>query len=140
MNSLSKDIKPKILVIDDDPSALELIKALLTPLNYYVLPASSGQEGLDIMKHIDPDLVLLDLLMPGMDGWQVCSEIRNFSSIPIIIISVIDSSEVITGILNNGADGYLTKPFSTRRLTSLIDNLIRRSNTEKIAQLNHLSC
>jgi DNA-binding response OmpR family regulator len=131
--------QPTILVIDDDPSALELIKVLLTPLNYRVVLANSGHEGMQLIKQISPDLILLDLLMPGMDGWQVCSEIRKFSLVPIIIISVIDSSEVITNTLNNGADGYLTKPVSTNGLTALIDNLLRRAETEKNAQLNQFT-
>jgi DNA-binding response OmpR family regulator len=125
--------KPKILIIDDDPSALELFQILLTP-NYYVLTASSGQEGLRLIKQSSPDLILLDLLMPGMDGWQVCGEIRKFSEIPIIIISVIDSSEVISNILNLGADVFMNKPVSSSRLIAHINTLIRRASTEKLAQ------
>ncbi|MBS1249141.1 MAG: Alkaline phosphatase synthesis transcriptional regulatory protein PhoP [Chloroflexi bacterium] len=109
---------PKILVIDDDPSAIELFQILLAMTDYDVLTASSGKEGIELARRLKPDLIILDLLMPRMDGLQVCSEIREFSKIPIIIISVIASSEVITKALNLGADEYLTKPVSPNMLTA----------------------
>jgi len=128
---LKNSIKPKILVIDDDLSTTELFQILLAPTDYEVLTTNSGKEGIELAQHTSPDLIFLDLLMPNMDGWQVCSEIRKFSKTPIIIISVIASSEIITDILNLGADDYLTKPFSPKILYAHINNLLRRANAEK---------
>lgn len=124
--------KAKILIIDDDPSATELFRILLAPTGYNVLTTNSGEKGIELSRHFAPDLIILDLLMPRLDGWQVCSEIRQFSKVPIIIISVIDSSEVITKALNLGADEYLPKPVSPNMLTASINNLLRRAYSEKI--------
>ncbi|OQY27824.1 MAG: hypothetical protein B6I38_09740 [Anaerolineaceae bacterium 4572_5.1] len=126
--------KPKILVIDDDYTATELFRILLEPANYTVLTANSGEQGLELIQQSAPDLVILDLLMPGMDGWQTCTEIRKFSHIPIIIISVITASDVIAKALNLGADEYLPKPVSPNMLIASINNLLRRANSEKLTR------
>ena len=130
--SINTSIKPRILVIDDDVYTTELFQILLAPTDYELLTTNSGKEGIELAQNASPDLIFLDLLMPNMDGWQVCSEIRKFSKIPIIIISVIASSEIITDILNLGADDYLSKPFSPKILYAHINNLLRRANTEKL--------
>jgi len=135
MNTSTKSSRKfKILIIDDDSSTTELFQILLAPMDYDVLTANSGEKGLELTRHASPDLIILDLLMPRMDGWQVCSEIRKFSEIPIIIISVIASSEVITKVLNLGADEYIPKPVSPNMLTAHINNLLRRANAEKITR------
>ena len=130
-----KSSKPQILVIDDDPSATELFQIFLSPREFTVLTANSGDRGIEIMQEDSPDLVLLDLLMPGIDGWQVCSKIRQFSKVPIIIISVIPSSNAITKALNLGADDYLPKPVSPTMLKASIKNLLRRARSEKDTRL-----
>ncbi|RLD05304.1 MAG: hypothetical protein DRI56_09920 [Chloroflexota bacterium] len=132
MTTLASSLKSKILIIDDDPTATELLEVLLASSDYHVITTYSGEKGLEIIHQNPPDLIILDLLMPGMDGWQTCLEIRKFSNIPIIIISVITSPEIIAKTLNLGADEYLTKPVSVSMLTACVENLIRRANTEKI--------
>ena len=124
--------KPRILIIDDDPAATELFKILLASADYDVTTTYSGEKGIELIHQNPPDLIILDLLMPDMDGWQVCSGIRKFSNVPIIIISVITSPKVIAKVLNLGADEYLTKPVSVNILIACVENLIRRANTEKI--------
>lgn len=132
MNYTISRAKSKILIIDDDPTVTELFQVLLTSQGHDVIVTQSGKKGVEIACENLPDVIILDLLMPGMNGWQVCAEIRKFSNVPIIIISVVTSPEAIADILNLGADEYLVKPVSGKMLTAAIENLVRRANTEKI--------
>ncbi len=124
---------PTILVIDNDPSTSEVFKKLLTSKNYHVLTTNSSKESLDIVQRIMLDLIILDLLMPEMDGWQLCTAIREMTRTPILIISAIESSEIITKTLNLGADDYLVKPVSSYTLLAHVKNLVRRHKTEELA-------
>ncbi|MGB2955988.1 MAG: response regulator [Anaerolineales bacterium] len=124
---------PTILVIDNDPSTAEVFKKLLTSKDYHVLTTNSSKESLDIVQRIMIDLIILDLLMPEMDGWQLCTAIREMTRTPILIISAIESSEIITKTLNLGADDYLVKPVSSYTLLAHVKNLVRRHKTEELA-------
>ena len=124
---------PTILVIDNDPSTAEVFKKLLTSKDYHVLTTNSSKESLDIVQRIMLDLIILDLLMPEMDGWQLCTAIREMTRTPILIISAIESSEIITKTLNLGADDYLVKPVSSYTLVAHVKNLVRRHKTEELA-------
>ncbi|NOQ38880.1 MAG: response regulator [Anaerolineales bacterium] len=124
---------PTILVIDNDPSTAEVFKKLLTSKDYHVLTTNSSKESLDIVQRIMLDLIILDLLMPEMDGWQLCTAIREMTRTPILIISAIESSEIITKTLNLGADDYLVKPVSSYSLLAHVKNLVRRHKTEELA-------
>jgi len=124
---------PSILVIDNDPSTAEVFKKLLTSKDYHVLTTNSSKESLDIVQRIMLDLIILDLLMPEMDGWQLCTAIREMTRTPILIISAIESSEIITKTLNLGADDYLVKPVSSYTLLAHVKNLVRRHKTEELA-------
>jgi len=124
---------PTILVIDNDPSTAEVFKKLLTSKDYHVLTTNSSKESLDIVQRIMLDLIILDLLMPEMDGWQLCTAIREMTRTPILIISAIESSEIITKTLNLGADDYLVKPVSSFTLLAHVKNLVRRHKTEELA-------
>lgn len=119
-----------ILVIDDDPAMIELLKLLLEPMAANITASTSGGEGVDLLKTIKPDIVILDLMMPIMDGWQVCQSIREFSSVPILILSALDSPGVVATALNAGADDYLIKPVPSGVLTAHINNLLKRSKPE----------
>lgn len=119
-----------ILVIDDDPAMIELLKLLLEPMAANITASTSGSEGVDLLKTIKPDIVILDLMMPIMDGWQVCQSIREFSSVPILILSALDSPGVVATALNAGADDYLIKPVPSGVLTAHINNLLKRSKPE----------
>ena len=118
----------KILIIDDDPAFLNLVEQVLTQKGYEVLKASSGREGLRLIFDQRPDLVLLDVVIPGVDGWQVCSRIREISDIPIIMITGRHKSEedIVRG-LDYGADDYLTKPLGSRELVARVRAVLRRA-------------
>ena len=116
----------KILVIDDDPAITELLKILLVPATSDVLTANSGEEGVELVKNESPEVVILDLMMPGMDGWQVCKHIREFSDVPIIILSALDNPGMVARTLDSGADDYLIKPVPSGTLIAHINNLVRR--------------
>ena len=133
MNSQYQKINPTILVIDNDPSTAAVFKKLLTAKDYHVLTTNSSKESLDIVQRVMLDLIILDLLMPEMDGWQLCTAIREMTRTPILIISAIESSEIITKTLNLGADDYLVKPVSSYTLLAHVKNLVRRHKTEELA-------
>ncbi len=117
----------KILVIDDDANLSELLKIYFDNEGYDVKVASDGMEGLSYFKIFSPDLVLLDIMMPKKDGWQVCREIREISSKPIIMISAKgDVFDKVLG-LELGADDYLVKPFDVKELSARVKAVLRRS-------------
>ncbi len=124
---------PSILVIDNDPSTAAVFKKLLMSKDYHVITTNSSKESLDIVQRVMLDLIILDLLMPEMDGWQLCTAIREMTRTPILIISAIESSEIITKTLNLGADDYLVKPVSSYTLLAHVKNLVRRHKTEELA-------
>ena len=118
----------KTLIIDDDPIFLRLVDQVLTHQGYEVHKAGSGQEGLRLLFAEKPDLVLLDVVMPGMDGWQTCSLIREVSDVPIIMLTGQRKAEqdIVTG-LNYGADEYLIKPVGNEELVARVQAVLRRT-------------
>jgi DNA-binding response OmpR family regulator len=120
----------KILVIDDDPAMTELLKLLLEPTQAELLTSNSGEEGIRLVKEQTPDIVVLDLMMPKIDGWQVCKAIREFSSMPILVLSALDSPGVVATALDAGADDYLIKPVPSGVLIAHINNLLKRKRPE----------
>jgi DNA-binding response OmpR family regulator len=124
----------KILVIDDDEGMTELLSLLLAPASSEVIIANSGQEGIDLIKKHNPDVIILDLMMPGMNGWSICKQIRQFNDVPILILSAMDAPGVVAQALDVGADDYLVKPVSSGTLIAHLNKLIRRS---KVSQSSH---
>jgi two-component system KDP operon response regulator KdpE len=116
----------KILVIDDDPSLIALLYHSLTDEGYEVYKAHDGQEGLRQIYNRQPDLIILDILMPKMDGWQVCRRTREMSDVPIIMLTTRGNEEDIVRGLDCGADDYLTKPFSVKELLARVRSVLRR--------------
>ncbi len=118
----------KILVIDDDPAFCKLVEQVLTQKGYEVLKAGSGQAGLRLLFAHKPDLVLLDVVMPGMDGWQTCNRIRDISDIPIIMLTGKHKEEddIVRG-LDYGADDYLIKPLGGKELVARVRATLRRA-------------
>ena len=117
----------KILVVDDDTNICELLRLYLTKEGYQVTVANDGEEGLEKFNAVKPDMVLLDIMLPVMDGWAVCAHIREKAKTPIIMLTA--KSEVndrITG-LEMGADDYLVKPFEMKELMARINAVLRRS-------------
>ena len=118
----------KILVIDDDPAFARLVEHVLTQKGYEVLNASRGEDGLRLLFAHRPDMVLLDLVMPGMNGWQACSRIREISDIPIIMLTAQEKAEedIVRG-LDCGADDYLIKSVGSRELVARVRAVMRRA-------------
>jgi two-component system, OmpR family, KDP operon response regulator KdpE len=127
---MNSEERMRILVIDDDPAMTDLLKLLLQPTQAYILTANSGKEGLELAQKQQPDIVLLDLMMPEMDGWEVCKAIREFSAMPILVLSALDSPGTVAAALDAGADDYLIKPVPSGVLLAHINNLIRRTRTD----------
>ncbi len=119
----------RILIIDDDPASTELIKILLASFPAEVYSSNLPAEGIEIARKIKPDLILLDLWMPEMDGRQVCKAIRQTNAVPIVILSALDSPEMIAEVLNAGADDYLVKPVSQNILHAYIRKFARVQQT-----------
>ncbi len=118
----------KILIVDDDPALVRLVDQVLTEKKYEVLKASNGQEALRLLFAHRPDMVLLDVVMPGLDGWQTCSRIRDVSDIPIVILTGERKTEddIVCG-LDYGADDYLIKPVGNRELVAKVRAMMRRA-------------
>ena len=118
----------KILIVDDEPAQVRVFTQLLTSNGYSVLKASSGREAIRSVHEKKPDLILLDVIMPEMDGWQTCSLIRDISEIPIIMLTGKRNSEedVVHG-LECGADDYLAKPVGNRELLARVKATLRRA-------------
>ncbi|MCL5076324.1 MAG: response regulator transcription factor [Chloroflexi bacterium] len=115
-----------VLVVDDERNIVQLIKLYLSKEGYQVETAYDGQEALTKCRTGKPSLVLLDLMMPGLDGWEVCRQLRRESDIPIIILTARnDDVDKIVG-LELGADDYLTKPFNPRELVARVKAVLRR--------------
>ena len=126
--------KPKILVVDDEPDAVELVAFNLKNAGFDVVTAGDGKEALSKARSANPDLIVLDLMLPEMDGLDVCKNLRKdaeTANIPIVMLTA-KTGEVdrVLG-LELGADDYVTKPFSTRELILRVKNLLRRLQTEK---------
>ena len=115
------------MTADDDPQLLRLISRNLQLEGYDVLTASDGQQALELIENNSPDLVLLDVMMPRMDGFTVCYRVREFSSVPIIIITARGQDQDKVRGLDLGADDYLTKPFSVDELLARVRSVLRRS-------------
>jgi len=122
-----------VLVLDNDVIITELLKATLEPKAFEVHTVHEGEEGIEAVRRLNPDVILLDLYLPEKDGWRVCREIRKFSKIPILILSVLNNPDAIAQALDEGADDYLIKPVSSGVLIAHLNNLIRRARAEQVA-------
>ena len=120
--------RTKILVVDDESRMRKLVKDFLQKNNYEVLEAGDGSEALDIFfEQNDIALIILDVMMPKMDGWQVCREIRNYSKVPIIMLTAKgDEKDELQGF-DLGVDEYISKPFSPKILVARVEAILRRA-------------
>lgn len=130
----------KVLVIDDEPQIRRALKAGLERGEYQVRVAASGEEGLDMAAMEPPDVVILDLAMPGTDGFEVCRLLREWLKAPIIVLSVRDSEADKIKALDLGADDYLTKPFGVGELLARIRAVLRRSKSEEEGEEAIFTC
>ena len=115
----------RILVVDDDVALAEMISIVLRGEGYVPIQAFDGKEALDLFPDAKPDLVLLDVMLPGLDGIQVCSAIREMSGVPVIMLTAKgDTTDVVRG-LESGADDYVVKPFNPKELVARIRTRLR---------------
>lgn len=120
-----------LLIIDDDVSLVTALSLYFSKLGYVVLSAHDGLSGLQQLFKYHPDLVLLDIMMPDMNGWETCQRIRELTDVPLIILSARDQEvDRVTG-LKLGADDYVNKPFSMKELAARTEALLRRSGVER---------
>ncbi len=125
-----KSTAPRILVVDDEPAVRDLLVYNLSRAHYEVLTAGNGRQALDVARQAEPDLILLDLMLPEVDGLDVCRELRHTSRVPIIMITArAEEVDRVVG-LELGADDYVCKPFSIRELMARIKAVLRRVQSE----------
>ena len=123
-------INKKVLVIDDDKNICEILKIYLTSEGYEVLFAYDGSEGINIAKKENPNLILLDIMLPVISGWEVCKLLRQFTNVPIIMLTAMDTIENKIEGLNIGADDYVVKPFEPKEVIARVNAHIRRQNAD----------
>lgn len=128
----------KILLIDDEERMLDLLSMYLLMAGYACYKSTSGIKGLEMLKREKIDLVLLDAMMPEMDGWETCIKIREFSDVPVIIVTARHETEDIVKGLSIGADDYITKPFDEKELLARIEAILRRVNKHAYVECNGL--
>jgi len=128
----------KILAVDDEPRYLRLIEANLRTEGYEVITAQDGMQAVEIFSSSQAELVLLDIMMPKLDGFAVCQRIRQFSNVPIIMLTAKGEEQDRVRGLDLGADDYLTKPFSATELLARVRAVLRRSNLSKESNQNRV--
>jgi two-component system response regulator MtrA len=129
MRNLEKKTE-HILVVDDEPEMLGLIRSMLENAGYTVTTVNNGQEALTKFKKSQPDLVLLDIRMSGITGYQVLKQIRENSDVPIIMITGITDTNAVNQSLTLGADDYIKKPFSSKILVARVQAKLRRKQVD----------
>lgn len=121
----------KVLIVDDDENIVELIRIYFEKEGFTTVTANDGRKALELFKSESPAIVILDIMMPEMDGWQVCREIRKISNIPIIMLTAKgETFDKVLG-LELGADDYMTKPFETKELVARVKAVLRRSDVKE---------
>ena len=120
----------KILIVDDEASILDIVEAYLSAKGYQVFRALSGNEALTKVDVVQPDLIVLDLMLPGLSGLEVCKKIRDSSTVPIIMLTAKTAEKDILEGLSLGADDYITKPFSPKELVARVETVLRRVQPE----------
>jgi len=119
-----------VLVVDDEPDTITLLKHIFINNNFNVSGAGSGKEALHKLSDVNPSIIILDLLMPEMDGLQTLSEIQKISNVPVIILSAVNRKEDIVNALRSGTDDYIIKPFNSDELIARVNGVLRRSEKQ----------
>ncbi len=122
-------MKERILIVDDEPSILKFVRSNLQDKGYAVISATSGEEALHLIEMELPDLIILDIMMPGMDGFEVCRRLRQWSQTPIIMLSARGEEKDKVKCLDLGADDYIVKPFGANELMARVSAVLRRTRT-----------
>lgn len=120
--------RQRVLVVEDEPDTVFLLKHILRSAGYNVLGAMNGHEAIRKVADVKPHLVLLDLMMPGMNGWETFGYLRKVSDVPVMIISAVASKEEVVKALRMGVDDYLTKPFLNAEVLARVEAILRRAH------------
>jgi DNA-binding response OmpR family regulator len=132
------DTKRKtVLIIEDDAHTAALVSLYLKREGFHVIIASDGEKGLSLAHHHHPELVILDLMLPNLDGWEICRRLRRASDVPVIMLTARDEEIDRVAGLTLGADDYVVKPFSPRELTARVLAVLRRAGLHQVSQ-NHV--
>lgn len=123
--------RKRVLVIEDEPNTLALLKKLMMRSGYDVAGAKNGQEGVQKCLFTNPDLILLDLLMPVMDGWETLEALRKITSVPVVIVSAISSKELVVRGLQQGAWDYISKPYHPDELVARVNRILETYNASR---------
>lgn len=125
-----------VLLIDDEHRMLDLLELFLEPHGFTCIKADNGIKGLEIVREKNVDFILLDVMMPDMDGWEVCKKIRELSTIPVIMLTARSDKEDVVKGLEVGADDYISKPFDERELVARVNALLRRTSSKNAENSN----
>lgn len=120
-----------ILLVDDEPLYLRLLKVNLESEGYEIVSARNGEEALEMVSQEIPDLIIMDVMMPKLDGIATCNRIRQFSNVPIILLTALGDEQDRVNGLNIGADDYVVKPFSATELVARVRAVLRRTQGQK---------
>jgi DNA-binding response OmpR family regulator len=131
LDRVNEQGRRKLLVIDDEPDTVTLLKHILLREGFDVAGAANGREALTKLNDVSPSLILLDMMMPEMDGWQTIDKVQEISDVPIIILSAMNQTDSIIRALQMGADDYITKPFNQKEVVARIESVLRRSGNRK---------
>jgi DNA-binding response OmpR family regulator len=127
-----------VLIIEDDPTVGKILARTLQIKGYKVQVATDGVRGLGMFQSIRPDLVVLDLMMPKMSGWEVCRRIRDMSSVPIIVSTACNTEQHLAKAMEMGADHYLVKPFRPAELQARVKALLKRAKMAAVEETNQI--
>ena len=122
--------RPRVLVCDDEAQILRALRVILRDAGFEALPASTGEEALDVAAVRHPDAAIIDLVLPDSDGVEVCRRLREWSEMPIIVLSAVGEEDAKVSALAAGADDYVTKPFGPRELVARLQAVLRRVRPE----------
>ena len=128
---MSSVTRPKILVCDDEPQILRALRVILRDAGYEALPADSGEEALDVAAVSHPSAAIIDLVLPDMDGIELCRRLREWTDMPLIVLSAVGEEDAKVRALAAGADDYVTKPFGPRELIARLQANMRRIGPEQ---------
>lgn len=124
----------KILIVDDEPKILDIVEAYLTIKRFQVFRASNGTEAMEKFEMVQPNLIVLDLMLPDISGTVICQKIRKTSDVPIIMLTAKSTENDILNGLQIGADDYIVKPFSPKELVARVETVLRRSDSSVVTE------
>jgi two-component system, OmpR family, KDP operon response regulator KdpE len=132
---MSDSSRPRVLVCDDEQQILRALRVILRDAGYQALPASTAEEALDVAAVQRPDAAIIDLVLPDFDGVELCRRLREWSDIPVIVLSAVGDEDAKVRALAAGADDYVTKPFGPRELVARVEANLRRTTPEPVQAL-----